>query len=378
MLLIILASVLTSPPPSGQPACAAPAPSTKRPFKGDAKRVVLISLDGFRHDYLDRPEVHAPNLRRLVVEARAAADRHAVCACLQPLRTLSVPPRRGSAHSCPPSSCRAAPLRSEAPLSPALTLSAVLSFSRTGHKRGASAARVPEQDLPEPLQVGISALPLPALPRRRLTFPPAPPHSSMATGLYPAWHGIVSNAFTFRNDTFRMSSLDPKWCAEAATRPFASSKQGPSLAALSLFDGCGGRAALSLCWLRARVCISAFPARWLGEPIWQTAARQGKKAAAVFWPGIAVARPGWVCAPPECLDYNETMPNGERVRRAIDLLSDQKPGAKKRFCCRNARPSPLLRPLSPPVLTRTPSPPPPPPCASSPCPCIRPPADVLL
>lgn len=38
---------------------------------------------------------------------------------------------------------------------------------------------------------------------------------SIATGLYPAWHGIVSNSFTWGNDTFRMNSLDPKWRARA-------------------------------------------------------------------------------------------------------------------------------------------------------------------
>lgn len=84
VLLIILASVMTSPPPSGPPAsCAAPPPNTSRPFKGDAKRVVLVSLDGFRHDYLARPEVAAPNLRRLVAEARNAASAAADAPRLQ-------------------------------------------------------------------------------------------------------------------------------------------------------------------------------------------------------------------------------------------------------------------------------------------------------
>ena len=82
-----------------------------------------------------------------------------------------------------------------------------------------------------------------------LTFPN---FYTMATGLYPEHHGIVSNTmvdsslgrFTLRD---RAAVRDPRW--------------------------------------------------WGGEPIWVTAVRQGKRAATFFWPGSDVAiggvRPTW-------------------------------------------------------------------------------------
>jgi len=70
-----------------------------------------------------------------------------------------------------------------------------------------------------------------------LTFPN---HYTIATGLYPAHHGIVANVMTDPSiaDRFSMSSSavrDRRW--------------------------------------------------WGGEPIWVTAIRQGRRAAAMFWPG---------------------------------------------------------------------------------------------
>ncbi len=70
-----------------------------------------------------------------------------------------------------------------------------------------------------------------------LTFPN---HYTIATGLYPAHHGIVANAMTDPSiaERFTMSSSavrDRRW--------------------------------------------------WGGEPIWVTAIRQGRRAAAMFWPG---------------------------------------------------------------------------------------------
>lgn len=189
VLLITLASVLTSPPPDQQRTCAPPSSSPgaqQRAYKGDARRVVMISMDGFRHDYIDRPEINAPNLRRLAAEGTRAQR-------LQPV-----------------------------------------------------------------------------FPSK--TFPN---HYSLATGLFPAWHGIVSNAFTFANASFNMQSLDPRW--------------------------------------------------WLGEPIWQTAALQGRSTGVVFWPGSGVNRTGWECRAPRCLQYNASMPNAERVSHGLALLGGPSP-----------------------------------------------------
>lgn len=70
-----------------------------------------------------------------------------------------------------------------------------------------------------------------------LTFPN---HYSIATGLYPAYHGIINNHFLdpISGDQFFMGSHDPKW--------------------------------------------------WLGEPIWETVVKNGLKASTYFWPGSEV------------------------------------------------------------------------------------------
>ncbi|RYR67010.1 hypothetical protein Ahy_A03g013230 isoform A [Arachis hypogaea] len=67
-----------------------------------------------------------------------------------------------------------------------------------------------------------------------LTFPN---HYSIATGLYPAYHGIVNNHFLdpHSGDAFYMGAIDPKW--------------------------------------------------WLGEPLWETVVKNGLNAATYFWPG---------------------------------------------------------------------------------------------
>jgi predicted AlkP superfamily pyrophosphatase or phosphodiesterase len=104
-----------------------------------------------------------------------------------------------------------------------------------------------------------------------LTFPN---FYSIATGLYPEHHGIVSN--TMRDSSLGRFTLrdqravhDPRW--------------------------------------------------WSGEPIWVTAVRQGKRAATFFWPGSDVAIGG--VRPTYYKMFDPRVPNAERVRQVLDWLS---------------------------------------------------------
>jgi len=108
-----------------------------------------------------------------------------------------------------------------------------------------------------------------------------PNHYTIVTGLYPEHHGIVANTieepgfperFTISADTAK----DPRW--------------------------------------------------WGGEPIWVRAIRQGRKAAAVFWPGSEVPIGG--VRPTYWEPFDDDMPNAERVARALMKLAlpeDQRP-----------------------------------------------------
>jgi predicted AlkP superfamily pyrophosphatase or phosphodiesterase len=104
-----------------------------------------------------------------------------------------------------------------------------------------------------------------------LTFPN---FYSIATGLYPEHHGIVSNTikdtvlgrFTLRDTA---AARDPRW--------------------------------------------------WGGEPIWVTAVKQGSRAATFFWPGSDVAIGG--VRPTYYKDYDGSVPNTERVRQVLEWLS---------------------------------------------------------
>ena len=104
-----------------------------------------------------------------------------------------------------------------------------------------------------------------------LTFPN---FYTMATGLYPEHHGIVSNTmmdsslgrFTLRD---RAAVRDPRW--------------------------------------------------WGGEPIWVTAVRQGKRAATFFWPGSDVAIGGVL--PTWYKIFDASVPNADRVTQVLDWLS---------------------------------------------------------
>jgi predicted AlkP superfamily pyrophosphatase or phosphodiesterase len=101
-----------------------------------------------------------------------------------------------------------------------------------------------------------------------LTFPN---FYTMATGLYPEHHGIVSNTmmdsslgrFTLRD---RAAVRDPRW--------------------------------------------------WGGEPIWVTAVRQGKRAATFFWPGSDVAIGGVL--PTWYKIFDASVPNADRVTQVLD------------------------------------------------------------
>lgn len=95
-----------------------------------------------------------------------------------------------------------------------------------------------------------------------LTFPN---HYSIVTGLYPSYHGIINNHFVDpkTGDKFTMSSHEPKW--------------------------------------------------WLGEPLWETVAKHGKKAATYFWPGSEVVHDHWDCPVGYCMHYNGSVPFEERV-----------------------------------------------------------------
>ncbi|XP_057537160.1 uncharacterized protein LOC130814907 isoform X2 [Amaranthus tricolor] len=110
-----------------------------------------------------------------------------------------------------------------------------------------------------------------------LTFPN---HYSIVTGLYPPYHGIINNYFVdpITGDKFTMSNHDPKW--------------------------------------------------WLGEPLWETVSKHGKKAATYFWPGSEVKKNSWDCPINFCMNYNGSVPFEDRVDTIIsyfDLPGDEIP-----------------------------------------------------
>ena len=130
--------------------------------------------------------------------------------------------------------------------------------------------RSPSRHLRELARAGAWARSLiPVFPT--LTFPN---FYTMATGLYPEHHGIVSNTMVDSN-----------------------------LGRFALRD-------------RAAMRDSRW---WGGEPIWVTAVRQGKRAATFFWPGSDVAiggvRPTWYKV------FDAAVPNADRVTQVLDWLS---------------------------------------------------------
>jgi predicted AlkP superfamily pyrophosphatase or phosphodiesterase len=130
--------------------------------------------------------------------------------------------------------------------------------------------REPSRHLRHLAQEGVRARwMVPVFPT--LTFPN---FYSIATGLYPEHHGIVSNTikdsvlgrFTLRDTA---SARDPRW--------------------------------------------------WGGEPIWVTAEKQGKRAATFFWPGSDVPIGG--VRPTYYRLYDASVPNAERIRQVVEWLT---------------------------------------------------------
>jgi len=119
-------------------------------------------------------------------------------------------------------------------------------------------------------QRGVSAEGLiPVFPAK--TFPN---HHTIVTGLYPEHHGIVSNTMD-----------DPA--------------------------------------IRQRFMIAAPTTRdprwWGGEPLWATANRQGRRTAAMFWPGSDVPINGSL--PTYWIPYDESVPNQDRVAQVLEWLA---------------------------------------------------------
>ncbi len=109
------------------------------------------------------------------------------------------------------------------------------------------------------------------------TFPTKtfPNHYTLVTGLRVERHGIVGNEM-FDSETGRffrigdrVSTLDPKW--------------------------------------------------WGGEPVWNTAGRQGKRTASMFWPGSDVAIGGR--QPTYWVPYQNSKPHAERVAQVLAWLA---------------------------------------------------------
>lgn len=110
-----------------------------------------------------------------------------------------------------------------------------------------------------------------------------PSHYTLVTGLHPERHGIVSNVFfdPVFGQTFKLG--------EPASMSSAK-------------------------W-------------WGGEPIWNTAERQGVRAATLFWVGSEAPINGM--RPSDWTPYDYTLPHSERVRRVLDWLArpeERRPG----------------------------------------------------
>lgn len=94
----------------------------------------------------------------------------------------------------------------------------------------------------------------------------------MATGLYPAYNGVVNLRF-----------VDP-----ATNLTFSASNHDPRL--------------------------------WLGEPIWETAANQGYPAAVLYWAGGEVKKGSWTCPPKFCPKYSSGAPMEESVDTILSFM----------------------------------------------------------
>jgi predicted AlkP superfamily pyrophosphatase or phosphodiesterase len=104
-----------------------------------------------------------------------------------------------------------------------------------------------------------------------LTFPN---HYTIVTGLYPARHGIIAN-------TFRDPAM-PAWFTMASA-------------------------------------TARDPVWWRGEPIWVTAIKQGRRAAAMFWPGTEAPIAG--VRPTFWRPYDRSVLSPSRVDHVLEWLS---------------------------------------------------------
>ena len=100
-----------------------------------------------------------------------------------------------------------------------------------------------------------------------------PNHTSIATGLYPAGHGIVGNRF-----------------------------YDPTIGWFEMFDHGD----------------NTEPRFWLGEPIWVNAEKDGVPAATMFWTGSEVDYDGW--HPSIRVPYDGGIPYGGRIERVLSWL----------------------------------------------------------
>lgn len=102
-----------------------------------------------------------------------------------------------------------------------------------------------------------------------------PSHYTIVTGLHPQRHGIVSNAFwdPVRKDQFKLGAPE------------------------DMSDGS---------W-------------WGGEPIWNTAERQGKSAAILFWPGSEADIGGR--RPTTWTPFDKSLPYETRVQRVMQWMT---------------------------------------------------------
>lgn len=105
-----------------------------------------------------------------------------------------------------------------------------------------------------------------------------PNHWVIATGLYPAWSGIIANSFLLRNASgsfrFNMQTLDTNF--------------------------------------------------WLGEPIWLTAQKAGLYARTYFWPGSEVALQNWDPAK-TAAKFDGSVSPMQRVDNVLAMYTSDKP-----------------------------------------------------
>lgn len=70
------------------------------------------------------------------------------------------------------------------------------------------------------------------------------------------------------------------------------------------------------------------PKWWLGEPLWETVANHGLRAATCFWPGSEVHKGSWSCPKGYCQFYNGSVTYEDRVDTILsyfDLPSSEMP-----------------------------------------------------